>query len=713
MRYALNSFRKSVCLMTWLLSSVLFISSCTEAELYHQEIPPIEADRLALQGQVCTEDPDVERFPARLILLVDQAQGPLYGEFDPGQLRLQALNGLVQQALSKPEFSLAVIGYAGSARRLAPEEGLFTRNPGELLNAITQLSLPGRCIGEDRCRDYEGGLSAIKTLIEDDLASMEAGLRATTQYTILWVASGPQTPIAQNKDCCPLGDRTCLRAEGGELPSPRCQAQRDLAQIQKLRSVALSSGAGGFQLHVLHLAAYSNEEELVNRQMMQLFEQLTFAGNGRYARFKVAENIDLRAVSVFDRPSDFEAAQVVIVNQSAAPRKGGILADSDGDGLSDDEEDLNGNGVVDEGESDPIIPDTDGDGISDLIEARVGFSVLTIDEPIVCDDLRQFEGLGTADRDFDGLNECEERLMGTNPSLTDTDGDNLPDGMELRRGTDHLNPDSADDFDEDGIANGDELREGTDPRSIDEAQRLGLAARYDIKQEGRQRELSANQLRRLEGVKVIGISEALNPGLAALHWLPASMDQEDDYGTLSLKLPQNTDLGEPVLIRESGRYRLYGNPSEPERVMDLDMPDDAVILPQNQEDEVESPLWVDVEINTTALPTVQFAEEFLIRSRERSCLSYTVRNIRLIETLPSERDEREGRTVGANELLIYFSQKPSGQSEVPGRFRVARVPVYYEAPDRRSPSGSTLQVDEAEFVSPEFTSDETQVRAVP
>ena len=75
-----------------------------------------------------------------------------------------------------------------------------------------------------------------------------------------------------------------------------------------------------------------------------------------------------------------------------------------------------------------------------------------IDQPDVCQDaFGMFDAsFMRLDRDLDGLNECEELLMGTDPSLSDSDGDNLPDGVELRRGTDHLNHDSAEDFDEDG-----------------------------------------------------------------------------------------------------------------------------------------------------------------------------------------------------------------------------------------------------------------------
>ena len=46
--------------------------------------------------------------------------------------------------------------------------------------------------------------------------------------------------------------------------------------------------------------------------------------------------------------------------------------DSDGDGLRDSEEDVNGNGIVDAGESDPWARDSDGDGVDDAAERRAG-----------------------------------------------------------------------------------------------------------------------------------------------------------------------------------------------------------------------------------------------------------------------------------------------------------------------------------------------------
>ena len=133
--------------------------------------------------------------------------------------------------------------------------------------------------------------------------------------------------------------------------------------------------------------------------------------------------------------------------------------DTDGDGISDEDEialgtdpndsDSDDDGVSDGDEvalgTDPTNPDTDGDGLSDGDEVALGTDPTN------------------PDTDGDGLSDGEEGALGTDPTNPDTDGDGLSDGEEVALGTDPTNPDT----DGDGLSDGEEVALGTDPTNPD------------------------------------------------------------------------------------------------------------------------------------------------------------------------------------------------------------------------------------------------------
>ena len=179
-----------------------------------------------------------------------------------------------------------------------------------------------------------------------------------------------------------------------------------------------------------------------------------------------------------DKDSDYDG----ILNRDERNRThtNPYAADTDGDGLRDDEEIARG--------TSPLFPDTDNDGLLDGDEvhrwATDPLKKYTDDDGL--DDLEETV-IGSSpfrtDTDSDGLNDSVELAHGTDPLNHDTDGDGLPDGAETRSSP--LMPDTDgdglsdakegamqlrsydEDFDADGLYDEAELRYGTDPKKPD------------------------------------------------------------------------------------------------------------------------------------------------------------------------------------------------------------------------------------------------------
>ncbi|MBT9556705.1 MAG: DUF11 domain-containing protein, partial [Myxococcales bacterium] len=113
--------------------------------------------------------------------------------------------------------------------------------------------------------------------------------------------------------------------------------------------------------------------------------------------------------------------------------------DTDGDGQEDGEEDANQNGCV------------------DGCELAEGF-----DASLECSEFNPNKQTDVLfDSDGDTIPDTDEKVLGTDPNDSDTDGDRLNDGIELNiHKTDPLNPDT----DDGGINDGDEVDNGTNPK---------------------------------------------------------------------------------------------------------------------------------------------------------------------------------------------------------------------------------------------------------
>ena len=123
-----------------------------------------------------------------------------------------------------------------------------------------------------------------------------------------------------------------------------------------------------------------------------------------------------------------------------------LLSDTDNDGWNLTEEERRN--------TDPMSNDTDGDGLLDAWE--ITYSNVSGVNPFVA----ATEAELSSQADYDGLNLTEEGKANTNPLLVDTDGDGLPDDIEIdlmldptNESTDGLIQDGLRDSDSDGLFN--------------------------------------------------------------------------------------------------------------------------------------------------------------------------------------------------------------------------------------------------------------------
>ena len=105
-------------------------------------------------------------------------------------------------------------------------------------------------------------------------------------------------------------------------------------------------------------------------------------------------------------------------SSSSASSQNSSAQDIDGDGISDANEDLNHNEIVDAGETDPYNADTDRGGEADGSETRAGRNPLVKEDDF------------TWDQDGDSLTNGQEAALGTNPRNPDSDGDGVPDNRD-------------------------------------------------------------------------------------------------------------------------------------------------------------------------------------------------------------------------------------------------------------------------------------------
>lgn len=395
----------------------------------------------------------------------------------------RCLNGICGKHLD-PWVEFAVMRF-GSAKQVLTvnsdkEEG-FTNNINELVSALSMVNNGGSVT------DYEGALTKAYSMLSNDMKRMQDKNIAAmdrTKYVIVFLSDGTPDPIINDEQGWNTLDAD-LRADlfadtGGSASSFSTYnlSNSILRKIKDIMALKFVYGIGEIHFHTAFLAMHENQSVL--DQATALLKSMANLGDGTFRNFTNGEDINFMHVDFSSLKRVFALRSFLASNINARPSPGTFKVDTDGDGLSDEEEALLG--------TNKYAKDSDNDGFADFLEnfyATSGWDPLNPSDADCPLELYDQDGdLKPDDSDGDGLSDCEERFIGTNRLKYDSDGDGIGDGLELLFRTNPITNDLLDDLDFDGLPNGEEIRLHCDPRVDDATHRSQMSYQYLVKKDG-------------------------------------------------------------------------------------------------------------------------------------------------------------------------------------------------------------------------------------
>ncbi len=284
--------------------------------------------------------------------------------------------------------------------------------------------------------NYLSALEHLQNMIEQDIAAAkEEEEIISSNYVVFFISDGE--PIVQQV------------LQNGEEILGRIETVTSFEEEEKVF-------VEGIQINT----AYYYEDP-VSVGARDLLNNMSMTGNGDFLEFASGQEIDFSRFAIPIRISRFALKEIWITNPNTIWEGNRLTADSDADGLSDLKEGTLG--------SDRMAYDSDGNGVGDGVEYRISGDI----RPCLgancsragADPFTTCRSLATAtnvypDTDKDFLNDCEEKLLGSDRRDPDSNRDYVPDWIafvnqiQLIQG----NSDLFTDPDQDALTNYQELK---------------------------------------------------------------------------------------------------------------------------------------------------------------------------------------------------------------------------------------------------------------
>ncbi|MFZ5444939.1 MAG: calcium-binding protein [Myxococcota bacterium] len=419
-----------------LFAAVLISTSCTDTGLYAAGAGgPSGPDRAEIKGTACVPLAAGEAFPVKVVFALEGGAGV---DAQVVASVVEAMNSVTAQ-FSTPYISFAIVGYHTIATGF---QGSFVRD-----ERVSQAIARYAAFQEPGPVSMRAPLKLAQSIISGDMQTGCRGIVARTRYYVVQVILNSDTSCA-NPDFNAGIDIKCGRF-ANDFECSACELSR---VTEDLRSLADRYGAGEVTVQPVYVR---NSADTTTR-----FEAAAIARAGGTELIETTPDALVRTLSSLNYASlqrELILKRLVAMNRNTLSRNGEVLVDSDGDGISDDDEAKLG--------TDPTLLDSDGDRLGDGVEQRMGLRPQFTTDGANLDVVKGCN----ADQDTDGdrLNDCEERVLGTDACIADTDGDGLPDLPEFLGGTNPLIAEDLQDDDRDGLSNVGEIEAHSDPISAD------------------------------------------------------------------------------------------------------------------------------------------------------------------------------------------------------------------------------------------------------
>lgn len=417
------------------LLAPLLLLSCSDAGLYALDgRGPSGKDRADFAGEACIPLAGGDAFPVKVVFAIQGGQGV------PAELvgyTTDAL-GTLSSRFSGPFIKFSLVAFHTVATGL---QGSFT-DAASFQTALSRYA----SYQETGPISIRSALRLSKSLLSGDMQTSCRGAVGRTRYLVVLVINSAD--VSCDNPAFNVGiDSRCagLTPVSGASACSLCELT---AVTGELKALQQQFGAGEVVVQPIYVRT---TPDTVTRQQVAAIANA--GGTEAIETDPEGLRTAISNVNYASLQTQLVLKRFLAFNRNVQVRAGQLLVDSDGDGVADADEAALG--------LDPIEQDSDRDGLMDGIELRMGLKPQPGNVDII-------NGCNVSlDEDGDRLNTCEERVLGTDPCMGDTDGDGLPDLVEALTRTNPLVPEDLLDTDRDGISNVTEVEARGDPLSAD------------------------------------------------------------------------------------------------------------------------------------------------------------------------------------------------------------------------------------------------------